>query len=77
MQHKLCYLESFSASLAYAEFGSSRKPVLLFVHGVAETKLIWLPAIQLLENDFYCIAVDLPGHGASAAFRGNWSMSFY
>jgi pimeloyl-ACP methyl ester carboxylesterase len=77
VQHKHCYLASLSGSLAYSEFGSRQKPVLLFVHGVAENKNIWLPAIQLLQNDFCCIAVDLPGHGESAELRGNWSMSFY
>jgi pimeloyl-ACP methyl ester carboxylesterase len=77
VQHKHCYLASLSGSLAYSEFGSRQKPVLLFVHGVAENQNIWLPAIQLLQNDFCCIAIDLPGHGESAELRGNWSMSFY
>lgn len=72
-----CFLNGFDAPLYYSVHGNVHLPVLLFVHGVAESSVIWQPAIQLLKNDFCCIAVDLPGHGESAELRGNWSMTFY
>jgi pimeloyl-ACP methyl ester carboxylesterase len=72
-----CFLPGYESPLYYQTAGNAAHPALLFVHGVGETHSIWQQAIQLLQNNFYCIAVDLPGHGASAALRGNWSMSFY
>ncbi|HEU4718223.1 MAG TPA: alpha/beta fold hydrolase, partial [Bacteroidia bacterium] len=57
------------------------KPVLFFVHGLALDHVLWKYAIEYLRADFRCIAIDLPGHGASAGQRpeqaGNFTMSFY
>ncbi|MCA6364307.1 MAG: alpha/beta hydrolase [Bacteroidetes bacterium] len=75
MQH--CLLPGFDAPLYYSVQGNANLPVLLFVHGVAEHSVIWQPVIDLLSQEYYCIAVDLPGHGGSMNFRGNWSMNFY
>jgi len=61
--------------LHYSELGSG--PVILFVHGVVESAAIWLRAAEQLQQNFRCIMVDLPGHGASADQRGSFSMSFY
>ncbi|MCU0436137.1 MAG: alpha/beta hydrolase [Bacteroidia bacterium] len=73
----VCHIPGYTTPLYYETAGPVSRPVLLFVHGVAEHGVIWQPVIELLSQDYYCIAVDLPGHGGSMNFRGNWSMNFY
>lgn len=36
---------------------------ILFIHGAAWTRKMWLPQMEALSADFRVIAVDLPGHG--------------
>jgi pimeloyl-ACP methyl ester carboxylesterase len=43
-----------------------RKPVLLFLHGLGCSARTWNLVIDELSDDFECLAVDLPGHGAAA-----------
>ena len=43
---------------------SGSGPPILFVHGLDSDATVWDPVIDLLQ-DHLCIAVDLPGHGAS------------
>lgn len=40
-------------------------PPLVFVHGFLNDASVWSGVIDELEDDFRCIAVDLPGHGRS------------
>ncbi len=46
-------------------FGSAEQPTLCFLHGFMGSSADWAPLVQGLEDDFYCLAVDLPGHGQS------------
>ena len=39
--------------------------MLFFVHGFLNDAGVWTKVIDELDNDFRCIAVDLPGHGRS------------
>ncbi|MCI0382063.1 MAG: alpha/beta fold hydrolase [Chlamydiae bacterium] len=43
---------------------------LLFLHGFMGCKEDWLPLISHLKRDFFCLAIDLPGHG-NLPFDGN------
>ena len=54
-------IELPEGTVAYAEFGSG--PVALFVHGVFMNGLLWRNAIEQLQTDRRCIAIDLPAHG--------------
>jgi len=49
--------------LAYDDRGQG--PVLFFVHGFLNDASVWTKVIDELEQEFRCIAVDLPGHGRS------------
>jgi len=53
-------------SLAYCCYGDISAPPLLLLHGFLGNVADWSALVSLLENDFYLIAVDLPGHGASS-----------
>lgn len=43
------------------------RPILLFVHGYTCAMQDWEPQIAALRHRFECVALDLPGHGGSAA----------
>jgi pimeloyl-ACP methyl ester carboxylesterase len=59
-------------SVAYAEAGSG--PVLLLIHGMAGTCEGWREVIEPLALRHTVVAVDLPGHGASAPGAGDYSL---
>jgi len=47
------------------QLGCSNKPTLVFLHGFLGCSNDWIETINLLKDDFHCIAIDLPGHGGS------------
>ncbi len=47
----------------YATYGDKEKPPLLFLHGFMGNTDEWEAIVPLLSDNFYCIVVDLPGHG--------------
>lgn len=51
--------------LACGTWGSVEKPALLMLHGFMGSGADWEPVAELLCHDFYCLAPDLPGHGAT------------
>ena len=52
-------------TFGYTLTGDPMLPGLLFLHGFLGSKADWNPTINTLKNDFCCLAVDLPGHGAT------------
>jgi pimeloyl-ACP methyl ester carboxylesterase len=49
-------------------------PVLLLLHGIANSSATWEPVVPLLSRHFTVIAPDLLGHGESATPRGDYSL---
>ncbi len=47
---------------------TSDSPILLLVHGAAGSSRHWEPMIAKLGEGLFPIAVDLPGHGATAGY---------
>jgi len=47
--------------------GSEKSPALVFLHGFLGNHQDWSETIEELKESFYCIAIDLPGHGDSFA----------
>ncbi len=47
----------------YSFSGSADKPLILFLHGFLGDINEFNQAISLLSDQFYCLSVDLPGHG--------------
>ncbi len=43
--------------------GSSRNFPLLFLHGFMGSSFEWMEIIDYLKKSYYCLALDLPGHG--------------
>jgi pimeloyl-ACP methyl ester carboxylesterase len=63
-----CWLDLPWGRLAYTDTGPvpSGGPPLLLVHGYAGNRGVWEAALPRLAPGRRCIALDLPGHGASA-----------
>jgi 2-succinyl-6-hydroxy-2,4-cyclohexadiene-1-carboxylate synthase len=49
--------------LHYYTEGDPKKPGVIFFHGFMGSGLDWKEIIGKLSEKFYCLAVDLPGHG--------------
>ncbi|NJO40336.1 MAG: 2-succinyl-6-hydroxy-2,4-cyclohexadiene-1-carboxylate synthase [Cyanobacteria bacterium RU_5_0] len=49
----------------YYSLGRSSHPPILFLHGFMGDCREFNEVMSLLSNQFYCLAVDLPGHGKS------------
>ena len=49
-------------------------PALLLVHGMAGSSATWRHVMPALAEHFTVVAPDLPGHGASAKPRGDYSL---
>ncbi|MDY6902356.1 MAG: 2-succinyl-6-hydroxy-2,4-cyclohexadiene-1-carboxylate synthase [Cyanobacteriota bacterium] len=47
----------------YCFSGNSNKPLILFLHGFMGNSHEFDGIVNLLANHFYCLSVDLPGHG--------------
>jgi pimeloyl-ACP methyl ester carboxylesterase len=62
-------------SVTYAEAGEG--PVLLLIHGIGGSLENWGDAIEPLSRTHKVIAPDLPGHGASAAGGGDYSIGAF
>jgi pimeloyl-ACP methyl ester carboxylesterase len=47
--------------------GSPTAPTVVFLHGGVINRQMWIPVMEYLGDDFDCVAIDLPGHGAHSA----------
>src|SRR3954447_7653323 len=72
LNDELQTLELHGHTIAYRSAGAG--PVLLLVHGIAGTNAVWEDVIPELASDHTVIAPDLPGHGASGASAGDYSI---
>lgn len=47
--------------------GDPQSPALIFLHGFLGNHGDWSKTIDYLKDDFYCVCIDLPGHGGSSS----------
>ena len=52
-------------SLNYEASGDRRSPAVLFKHGFMGSSADWKDVVAAIGDRAFCIALDLPGHGAS------------
>ncbi len=60
--------------LNYHCVGSSNQPALIFLHGFLGSHADWISIAQSLADDFYCVLIDLPGHGKSDAIASDFAI---
>jgi pimeloyl-ACP methyl ester carboxylesterase len=63
---------TITTTLAYTIAGTGAP--LLLVHGLGGDRRTWDQVVDVLAKDFTVIAPDLPGHGASHAPAGDYSL---
>jgi 2-succinyl-6-hydroxy-2,4-cyclohexadiene-1-carboxylate synthase len=51
--------------LSHTVSGDTLRPAVLFLHGFMGSAADWRSVVTAIEAEHQCIAVDLPGHGAS------------
>lgn len=47
--------------------GNPENPTLVFLHGFLGNIEDWFETISYLKDDYYCVSIDLPGHGSSVS----------
>ncbi|MET0459787.1 MAG: alpha/beta fold hydrolase [Ilumatobacteraceae bacterium] len=62
-------------TVAYRQLGAG--PVVVLIHGLAGTMHTWDLVVERLASTCTVLAVDLPGHGRSAAPCGDYSLGAY
>ncbi len=55
------YFESFY----YETYGDKKSPPIIFLHGFMGNCESWNEIVSALKKDYFCITIDLPGHGKS------------
>jgi pimeloyl-ACP methyl ester carboxylesterase len=51
------------------ESGNKKKPAIVFLHGGGLSSKSWIPVIEKLQDDFHCLAPDLPEQGKSVSIK--------
>jgi pimeloyl-ACP methyl ester carboxylesterase len=70
-------IDSFDGvSISFDNEGKG-EPVIILVHGWANTRTIWDAQISHFSEKYQVIAVDLPGFGKSGSNRSEWSIESY
>ena len=52
-------------SIHYETHGDKKNPAVLFLHGFMGNGRSWNEIIETMQKNYYCITIDLPGHGQS------------
>jgi pimeloyl-ACP methyl ester carboxylesterase len=63
--------------LAYYELGNPSFPTLIGVHGLNSNATTWDDMLPHLCESYYCILLDLPGHGNTASGPYDYSIPFF
>jgi len=50
-------------------YGSGNDRPIVFLHGSGSSRLMWIPQLRQLSDEFRTISIDLPGHGVLRAER--------
>ena len=59
-------LENYQFNYIFS--GNFHKPLILFLHGFMGNTHEFDEVLSILADDFYCLTVDLPGHGKTQVF---------
>ena len=67
---------SNAIEIAYVDQGKGSE-TLIFIHGLGSYLPAWKKNIDALQNQYRCIAIDLPGYGKSSKGDYEGSMEFF
>ena len=64
-------------SLSVNTFGNSKNQPIVFIHGFPFDYSMWENQIELLKENYFCVAYDVRGLGNSYVGDGQYTMEFY
>ncbi|MEL6553487.1 MAG: 2-succinyl-6-hydroxy-2,4-cyclohexadiene-1-carboxylate synthase [Cyanobacteria bacterium J06621_11] len=67
------FLSTTHHDLYYVTQGDSTQPPLLLLHGFLGNHQDFIPLVATLSRHFYCITVDLPGHGKTRSHPNGYT----
>lgn len=67
------FLSTTHHELYYAAQGDSTQPPLLVLHGFLGSHQDFMPLVATFSLHFYCIVVDLPGHGKTRSHLSGYT----
>lgn len=74
---KTHHVELFNnINICYSDEGKGNNTI-VFIHGLANYSDIWHEQMEVLKENYRCIAIDLPGCGLSSRGDFKFSMLFY
>lgn len=62
--------QSKPAPFHYQTSGNPKNPPVLFLHGFMGSGTDWNEVIRFLSSGYFCLTVDLPGHGKTELVEG-------
>lgn len=68
LEEKVRYIKLHHADISIAyidEYTNEDAPVILAIHGLGNSFVVWMNNFHQLKNHYRCIALDLPGNGLS------------
>ncbi|MBI5731287.1 MAG: alpha/beta hydrolase [Ignavibacteriales bacterium] len=63
--------------LSVNTFGNEQNQPIILIHGFPYDHSMWENQIEVLKNDYYCVAYDVRGLGESYVGDGQYTMEFY
>lgn len=63
--------------LSVNTFGNSKNQPIIFVHGFPYDHSMWEDQIELLKDEYFCVAYDLRGLGESSVGDGQYTMEAF
>jgi len=57
-----------NTGIFYSTYGSPESPAVMLLHGYLESMDIWIETAGELQDEFFIITPDLPGHGLSGVY---------
>jgi pimeloyl-ACP methyl ester carboxylesterase len=64
--------DSETVTWHYVEAGDPSAPAVVFLHGVPDSWWQWHYALELLSDQYHCVAIDLKGYGQSDKRTGDY-----
>jgi pimeloyl-ACP methyl ester carboxylesterase len=77
MAYEMTLYQINGQKLYVREEGQRNRPVAVLVHGWSSSWYALSPLLPLLSKRFHCLAVDLPGYGASPPGHGQATIAGY
>ena len=65
-----CYGEKGVFKLNQSKRERKGHSSLIFLHGIGADKDMWTSIIRNIPSNYYCILLDLPGHGETTFIQG-------